>query len=88
MLRAGSKMRLSHALVPMHQRRAGLAGGLGIEDGGKHLVIDDDPPAALLGGSDRLRDHGGDALAHMAHHIVEDAGVVHVVGGGLMPGEE
>ena len=51
---------------------------LRVEHRGQHLVLDDDSAAALLGGSDRVGEHGDHPLADEAHDVVEDVGVVGV----------
>ena len=49
-----------------------------VEHRGQHLVFDDDLAAALLGGADRVGQHGHHPLADEAHDVVEDVGVVGV----------
>lgn len=53
----------------------------------RELFVDDfHPAAAFLGGLFAVGDHGGDALADVADGVVEDAGVVGVLGGVLVTG--
>ena len=63
-------------LVAMKLRGAGKHGLLGVEHGGKHLVVDFHQPAALLRGGLGFGDHGGDPLADEPRDVVEHVGVV------------
>ena len=53
-------------------RRARRHRRLGIEHGGKHLVVDDEAPAAFLRRAFAVGDHRGDALAGKTDDVVED----------------
>ena len=63
-------------LVAMDLRSAGKHGLLGVEHGGKHLVVHLHQPAALLRGGLGFGDHGGDPLADEPRDVVEHVGVV------------
>ena len=75
--------RLSSDVVD--DRRARRHRGLGIEHGGQHLVVDDEAAAAFLRGGFAVGDHRCDALAGKPDHVVEDDGVIRVVGVELVP---
>ena len=60
-------------------RRARRHRRLGIEHGGKHLVVDDEAPAAFLRRAFAVGDHRGDALADKADDVVEDHGIGGIV---------
>ena len=72
-------MRASRSDV-VDDRRARRHRRLGIEHGGKHLVVDDEAPAAFLRRGLAVGDHRGDALAGKADDVVEDDRVVGIVG--------
>ena len=63
-------------LAAMKLRGAGKHGLLGVEHGGKHLVVHFHQPAALLRGGLGFGDHGGDPLADEPRDVVEHVGVV------------
>ena len=63
-------------LVAVKLRGAGQHGLVGVEHGGKHLVVDLHQPAALLRGGLGFGDHGGDPLADEPRDVVEHVGVV------------
>ena len=77
-------MRASRSDV-VDDRRAGRHRRLGIEDGGEHLVVDDETAAACLRCGFAFGDDRGDALAGKADHVVEDDGVGGIVGVELVP---
>ena len=62
----------------MKLRSAGKHGLLGVEYGGKHLVVHFHQPAAFLRGGLRFGDHGGDPLADEPRDVVEHVSVVGV----------
>ena len=65
--------------IGMDHRCAGTAGELRVEDRGQDVVLDADEPARRLGRRRGLGDDGRDALADVAHHILQHAGVVGIV---------
>ncbi len=70
----------------VEHRGAGGHREFGVEDVRQHLVLDDDPPAALLGGALAVGDHRRHPLSGEAHHVVQHPGVVRVLGRVLVPG--
>ena len=63
-------------LAAMNLRSARKHGLLGVEHGGKHLVVHLHAPAALLRGGLGFGDHGGDPLADEPRDVVEHVGVI------------
>lgn len=79
-------MRASGPLPHVQDGSAGAHGVLGVGDMREQFVRHLDPPAALLGRLLARRDDGGDPLSDVPDRVVQDAGVVGVLGGVLVPG--
>ena len=73
-------------LLAVQQRGAGLDRLCGVEDRGQQLVFHHQQAAGVLGDGDAVGDDGGDPLAAVTHHGVEDQAVVWVVEPALVPG--
>ncbi len=70
----------------VNDRGARLHRCLRIENGGKDLVVDDQPVAARLGRGFAIGHHGGDALTDKTHNPVQYRGVVGIDALVLVPG--
>ena len=64
--------------LSVHHRCAGPHRLLGVEDGGQHLVLHLQPPAALLGGSSVSATTAATRCPTKRDHVVQDVGVVGV----------
>jgi hypothetical protein len=70
--------------IGVDERRAGHPRLVGVEDGREHVVGDVDEAARGIRRFGGLGDDRDDALADVAHDVVEHAGVVGVVGAVLV----